>query len=116
MDPAKVPEGIDPKSACRIEITVNSYFTMRDGRKEYNRGRTINCVVDSEEYSIIDLEKDVANKFRWGSDQQANFWVLTGGHVTSKLASDAQFLDLLRASRVVKLLMIVGRQENNVRG
>ena len=36
--------------------------------------------------------------------------------MTSKLASDAQFLDLLRASRVVKLLMIVGRQENNVRG
>ena len=80
---------IDPKSACGIEITVNSYFTMRDGRKEYNRGRTISCVVDSEEYSIIDLEKDVANKFKWGSDQQANFWVLTGGHVTSKLASDA---------------------------
>ena len=54
---------IDPKSACRIEITVNSYFTMRDGRKEYNRGRTISCVVDSEEYSIIDLEKDVASEF-----------------------------------------------------
>jgi len=89
---------------------------MRDGRKEYNRGRTISCVVDSEECSIIDLEKDVANKFKWGNDQQVNFWVLTGGHVTSKLASDAQFLDLLRASRVVKLLMIVGRQEYNVRG
>ena len=36
---------------------------MRDGRKEYNRGRTISCVVDSEEYSIIDLEKDVASEF-----------------------------------------------------
>jgi len=73
MDSAEVPEGIDPKSACRIEITVNSYFTMRDGRKEYNRGRTISYAVDSEEYSIIDLEKDVAEEFKWGSDQQTNF-------------------------------------------
>ncbi|XP_039849976.1 uncharacterized protein LOC120708666 isoform X3 [Panicum virgatum] len=92
MDSAEVPEG-----------------------KEYNRGRTISYAVDSEEYSIIDLEKDVAEEFKWGSDQQTNFWVLIGGHVTSKLASDAQFLGLLRASRVVKLLMIVGRQEHNVR-
>ncbi|XP_039841517.1 uncharacterized protein LOC120701601 isoform X1 [Panicum virgatum] len=28
---------IDPKSACRVEVTVNSYFTIQDGRKEYNR-------------------------------------------------------------------------------
>ncbi|RLM80871.1 uncharacterized protein C2845_PM12G09990 [Panicum miliaceum] len=30
---------IDPKSACRVEINVNSYFTVRDSRKEYNRGK-----------------------------------------------------------------------------
>jgi len=115
MDLAEVPEGIDPKSACRIEITVNSYFTMRDGRKEYNWGRLVKFIVDSEEYSIIDLEKDIASEFKWASDQQANFWILTEGSLTCKLVSDAQFLDLLRASRVVKLLMIVGRQEHNVR-
>jgi hypothetical protein len=105
---------IDPKSACRVEVTVNSYFTMQDGRKEYNRGKTVSYVVDSEEYSVIDLEKDIASEFKWGSDQQPNFWVLTRGNMTSKLASDAQLLDLLRASRVVKLLMIVGNCEHNV--
>ena len=88
---------------------------MRDGRKEYNWGRLVKLIVDSEEYSIIDLEKDIASEFKWGSDQQAIFWVLTEGSMTCKLVSDAQFLDLLRASRVVKLLMIVGRQEHNVR-
>ncbi|KAG2572286.1 hypothetical protein PVAP13_7KG141855 [Panicum virgatum] len=95
MDLAEVPEGIDPKSACRIEITVNSYFTMRDGRKEYNRGRLVKFIVDSEEYSIIDLEKDIASEFKWASDQQANFWILTEGSLTCKLVSDAQFLDFL---------------------
>jgi len=35
--------------------------------------------------------------------------------VTCKLASDAQLLDLLRASRLVKLFMVVGRRELNVR-
>ncbi|RLN04606.1 uncharacterized protein C2845_PM13G02520 [Panicum miliaceum] len=115
MDPAEVPEGIDPKSACRVEITVNSYFTMWDNRKEYNQGRTVRFIISSEEYSIIDLEKDIVSEFKWGSDQQANFRVLTEGSVTCKLVSDAQFLDLLRASRVVKLLMAVGRREHNVR-
>jgi len=106
---------IDPKSGCRIDITVNSYFTTRDARNEYNRDRLGKFTVDSEEYSIIDLEKDIASEFKWGSDQQANFWVLTEGSMTCKLVSDAQFLDLLRASRVVKLLMVVGRHEHNVR-
>ncbi|CAN6220616.1 unnamed protein product [Urochloa humidicola] len=115
MDPAEVPEGIDPNSACRLEITVNSYFTVRNGRKEYNRGRVISYVVDSEAYSIIDLEKDIASEFEWGSDQQPNFWVLTReGSLTCKLASDAQFLEVLRAPGVVKLFMVVSRCENNV--
>jgi hypothetical protein len=107
---------IDPTSACRVEVTVNSYFSVRDGRKEYNRGRPVSYVVDSEAYSIIDLEKDIASEFKWASEQQANFWVLTGeGSLTCKLASDAQLLDLLRTSRVVKLFMVVGSREQNVR-
>jgi hypothetical protein len=53
---------IDPNSSCKVEITVNSYFTIQDGMKEYNRGRTVSYVVDSEAYSIIDLEKDIASK------------------------------------------------------
>jgi len=64
---------IDPKSACRVEVTVNAYFTIKDGRREYNRGRTVSWIVDSEEYAIIDLEKDIAPYFTWGSDQVANF-------------------------------------------
>ena len=35
--------------------------------------------------------------------------------MTCKLAPDAQLLDLLRASRLVKLFMVVGRRELNVR-
>ena len=35
------------RSECRVEITINSYFTVWDGKKEYNQGRTIHCVVDS---------------------------------------------------------------------
>ncbi|CAD6263937.1 unnamed protein product [Miscanthus lutarioriparius] len=106
---------IDPKSACRVEVTVNAYFTIKDGRREYNRGRTVSWIVDSEEYAIIDLEKDIAPYFTWGSDQVANFWVRSGDNATCKLASDAQLLDLLRASRLVKLFMVVGRRELNVR-
>uniref|UniRef100_A0A0E0JZA0 Uncharacterized protein n=1 Tax=Oryza punctata TaxID=4537 RepID=A0A0E0JZA0_ORYPU len=40
MDPVGAPKGIDPKTACRVEVIVNSYFTVKDGRKEYHRGTT----------------------------------------------------------------------------
>ena len=50
----------DPMSACRIEITVHSYFTVRDGRYEFNWGRLVKFIIDSEEYSVIDMQKDIA--------------------------------------------------------
>lgn len=74
----------------------------------------VSFVVDLEAYSIIDLETDIASKFKWGSNQQANFWVVIGGNMTCNLASDAQLLDLLRTYRVLKLFMVVGTREHNV--
>ena len=47
------------KNQCRLEVTVNSYFTVHEGKKFYNRGRTIKWNVDPEEYALIDLEKDM---------------------------------------------------------
>ena len=47
---------IDPKNACRVEVTVNSYFSIVHGKKVYNRGRDVSWVVDSEKYSVINLE------------------------------------------------------------
>ncbi|GJN11335.1 hypothetical protein PR202_ga29518 [Eleusine coracana subsp. coracana] len=88
-------------------------FMAANMKKEYNRGRTLSFIVDSEAYSLIDLEKDIASEFTWGNNQQANFWILIEGSMSCKLASDAQLLDLLRASRMVKLLMVVGSCEHN---
>ncbi|CAM0147089.1 unnamed protein product [Urochloa decumbens] len=115
MDGIEVPEGIDPKNACRIEVNVSSYFSIRDGKKVYNRGRTVSWVVDSEEYAAIDLENNILGEgYFWDSGQKANFWVLTGHNLTCKLTSDSQLLDLLRSSQLVKFLMIVGsRQEGD---
>ncbi|KAG2633133.1 hypothetical protein PVAP13_2NG278103 [Panicum virgatum] len=59
MDAIEVPEGIDPKNACKVEVNVNSYFSTRDGKRVYNRGRTISWIVDSEQYAVIDLENDI---------------------------------------------------------
>ena len=102
----------NPKFACKIEIIVNSYFSIIDGKKVYSKGRRVIWVVDSEEYAIIDLEKDIASYFTWASNQKPNFWVANSRlNLKCKLATDGQLLDLLRASQVVKLLMIVGACE-----
>ena len=101
---------IDPKNACRVEVTVNSYFSIVHGKKVYNRGRDVSWVVDSEKYPVINLEKDIASHFAWDNNQQANFWVVKGMHWTDKLISDGQLHSLLRASQLVKFMMIVGNR------
>ncbi|XP_066368557.1 uncharacterized protein [Miscanthus floridulus] len=110
MDATEIPEGIDPKNACRVEVTVNSYFSIVHGKKVYNRGRDVSWVVDSKKYSVINLEKDIASHFAWDNNQQANFWVVKGMHWTDKLISDGQLHSLLRASQLVKFMMIVGNR------
>ncbi|XP_047043347.1 origin of replication complex subunit 4-like [Lolium rigidum] len=50
--------GLNPKKACQLEILVNAYFTVVDGRKMHNKGRTVSWVVDSEEYALTDLLDD----------------------------------------------------------
>jgi len=101
----------NPKNQCRLEVTVNSYFTVHEGKKFYNRDRTIKWNVDLEEYALIDLEKDMDPYFKWGSNQKATFWVVQKSGLDSKLTSDAQLLDLLRSSNQVKMFMVVGGHE-----
>jgi len=73
---------------CRIEISVNSYITIRDDKQVCNRDRTVNWVVNLEEYTY----------FKW-----TNIWVLK----MEQYALQIGFLDLLlTSSDVVK---IVGR-------
>ena len=57
---------------------MNSYFSTIHGKKVYNRGRDVSWIVDSEKYSVINLEKDIALHFTWDNNQQTNFWVVKG--------------------------------------
>ena len=102
---------IEPKKACRLEILVSAYFTVVDGKRIYNKGRTVSWVVDSEEYALSDLEKDIGPYFQWGSYQRANFWVIERDVMKYKLDSDAQLLQLVKSTEVLKLMMIVGIRE-----
>jgi hypothetical protein len=38
----------------------------------YEKGKSLEFWVDSEEYSIIDMEKDVAHHFSWTINQEPN--------------------------------------------
>lgn len=95
----------NPNNGCRLEVTVNSYFTVHEGKKLYNRGKTIKWNMHPEEYALMDPY------FKWGSNQKATFWVVQNGGLDSKLTSDAQLVDRLRSSNQVKLFMVVGGHE-----
>ncbi|CAN6344589.1 unnamed protein product [Urochloa humidicola] len=112
MHSLEIPEGIDEKTACRVVIDVPSFSTIDDGRVVYQKGRTLDWWVDAEEYSIIDMWKDVLEHFTWASNQEANFWYDDQNGQATRLATDQELLNLLRASKMVKFIMTVDRSEH----
>ena len=53
--------------------------------------------MDAEEYSIIDMEKDVFKHFNWASYQEESFWFVGQNNLTIHLDMDQELLTLLRA-------------------
>ncbi|CAL5058896.1 unnamed protein product [Urochloa decumbens] len=110
MHQSEIPDGIDKTNAYKVVIDVSSFSTIEDGRSVYKKGRTLEWWVDSEEYSIIDMEKDVAKYFGWASNQEPNFWYVSPHSCqTVRLATDQELLNLLRASELVKFIMTIDR-------
>ncbi|PAN47706.1 hypothetical protein PAHAL_9G324700 [Panicum hallii] len=109
MHPLEIPEGINENNAGKVVVDVSSFSTIEDGRSVYRKGRPLEWWVDSEEYSIIDMEKDVSEHFSWATNQEANFWFTDHNGQTSRLATDHQLLALLQASKDVKFVMTVDR-------
>jgi hypothetical protein len=88
-------------------INVSSFSSVVNGRPVYQKGRPLEWCVDSEEYSIIDMEKDVSKHFSWADYQEANFWFTNENGETTRLATDEELLSMLRASKIVKFLMTI---------
>jgi len=65
--------------------------------------------VDAEEYSIIDMEKDVFKHFSWASYQEANFWFVGQNNRTVRLGNNQELLAFLRASKMVEFIMTIDR-------
>ena len=84
-------------------VDVCSFSTIEDGRSVYQKGRSLEWWVDSEKYSIIDMENDVAEHFSWSIFQEANFWFEDQKGQINHLATDQQLTGLLRTSKLVKM-------------
>jgi hypothetical protein len=79
----------------------------------YEKGKSLEFWVDSEEYSIIDMEKDVAHHFSWAINQEPNFWfVAPHNGLITRLGTDQELLTLLRDSKLVKFIMTIDRCEH----
>jgi hypothetical protein len=66
---------INENNTCKVVIDVSSFSTFKNGRTVYEKGKSLEFWVNSEEYSIIDMEKDVAHHFSWAINQEPNFWL-----------------------------------------
>ncbi|TVU07167.1 hypothetical protein EJB05_47210, partial [Eragrostis curvula] len=59
MDASAPQEWVDTETLCKIEVTVEAYLSLIDGRREYTKGSTLCLDVDWSEYSLIDLLSDI---------------------------------------------------------
>jgi hypothetical protein len=105
---------IDSHKACKVRVNVTSFLMVEDGRSVYHKGRLLEWWVAVEEYSIIEMEKDVLEHYSWANNQEALFWYDGHDGKTIRLATDQELLNLLRSSEEVTFIMIVGRSDHLV--
>jgi hypothetical protein len=85
---------------------------VEDRRFVYHKGRLLEWWVAAEEYSIIEMEKDVYEHYSWASNQEAVFWYDRHDGKTIRLATNQELLNLLWSSEEVTFIMTVGRFES----
>jgi MuDR family transposase len=82
-----------------MEVKIEGFWNKQsDGRKVYFKGRTLEWVVDSDKFSLVDLKSDLFEKIGWGSSQTPKIWFLD--------KTEARELDLLSESQIPDLIVM----------
>uniref|UniRef100_A0ACD5U590 Uncharacterized protein n=1 Tax=Avena sativa TaxID=4498 RepID=A0ACD5U590_AVESA len=99
----------------KVEIDVQSFLTIVDGRRIYTRGKTWGFMF-GRNLSVEHIKAAVEEKFRWSDDQRMTIWYGTG-HTTVPLISESEIAELFDACSGTKIVRfgvtIESKQQHN---
>ena len=106
---------VDPGDVFQVELDVQSYLTIVDGRKVYRRGRTWSFMVDRG-LSVEKIKGAVEENLQWANDQIMTIWYGSGDDVVPLISESeiAQLFDRCVNSKLIRLgVTIENKQQNN---
>jgi hypothetical protein len=86
----------------KVEIDVQSYLTIVDGRRVYTRGKTWDLMF-GRNLSVVVIKAAVEEKFKWAADQRMTIWYGTGDN-TVPLISESEIAELFDRCSGTKIL------------
>lgn len=99
----------------KVEIDVQSYLTVVDGRKVYTRGRTWNFLA-GRGLSIARIKEVVEGRYTWSADQRMVIWYGSGGNTVPLISESeiAQLFDICSNTKIVRFgVTIESKQQQN---
>lgn len=87
----------------KVEIDVQSYLTIVDGKRVYKRGRTWDFMVSGRNLSVAQIKTDVEEKFTWSTDQRMAIWYGTRDE-TFPLISESEIAALFDRCSATKIV------------
>jgi hypothetical protein len=101
----------------RVEIDVQSYLTIVDGRRVYQRGKTWDFAA-GRDLSVVQITRAVEEQFRWSADQRMTIWYGSGDDTVPLISESeiAQLFDKCNDSRIVRFgVTIEGKSNESAR-
>jgi hypothetical protein len=86
----------------KVEIDVQSYLTIVDGKRVYTRGKTWDFMV-GRDLSVARIKEVVEEKFKWSADQRMTIWYGTGDN-TIPLISESEIVELFDRCSKTKIV------------
>lgn len=86
----------------KVEIDVQFYLTIVDGKRVYTRGRTWDFMVSGRNLSVAQIKTAVEEKFAWSTDQRMAIWYGTRDE-TFPLISESEVAALFDRCSATKI-------------
>ena len=99
----------------KVEIDVQSYLKIEDGKRVYRRGKTWDFMV-GRDLAVARIKEVVEEKFKWSPDQRKTIWYGTG-YNTIPLISESEIAELFNRCSKTKIVRfgvtIESKQQQN---
>ena len=97
----------------KVEIDVQSYLTIVDGRRVYRRGKTWDFAV-GRDLSVAQIRGAVEEQFEWSTDQRMTIWYGSGDDTVPLISESeiGQLFDICNDSRIVQFGVTIESKSN----